>query len=372
MSTLHALKEKKVEILDLTESNPTHAGFCYPAKEILFPLNSVKNLDYRPEPLGDVKARQAICAMYAREKIFVNPDQVILASSSSEAYSFLFRLLLNPKETVLFPRPSYPLFDFLAQLNDVSMESYPLVYHDLWELNEEKFKAAIHKNIKAVVVVNPNNPTGSFIKEDELTRLNQLCREHKIALISDEVFWDYRFEDEKVKAKSLAGNKDVLTFTLGGLSKSLGLPQMKLSWVVVSGPSDDVKKALQRLEIIVDTYLSVNTPSQNALPAWLSLKGKIQKEIIGRLQKNLKILHELCAGTVLKPLNVEGGWYAILQLPEGICEESWVLELLAKHHVFVHPGYFFDLDAGAHVIVSLLSPEDVFKEGIKRIVGHHV
>ncbi len=370
MVQLNALKEKKVPIFDLTESNPTRAGICYPKEKILTPLRDAQNLLYRPEPFGDMKARQAICAMYKRQGIFIEPVQIVLTSSSSEAYSFLFRLLLNPKEAVLFPRPSYPLFDFLAQLNDVVMESYPLAYYDVWELSEEKLKAAIHENTKAVVVVNPNNPTGSFVKEDELTRLNHICRKHKLVLISDEVFWDYRFEDEKKDAKSLVDNKPVLTFTLGGLSKSLGLPQMKLSWIVVSGPQNRVEDALKRLEIIADTYLSVNTPSQNALSDWFLQKEKIQKQIKARIEKNKSVLLKALSETSLSLLRAEGGWYGIIRLCDTETEEKWAMDLLEHHHVFVHPGYFFDLEEGAHLVVSYLTPVDIFEEGIKRIVGY--
>ena len=318
MLRLKELKERNVKILDLTESNPTRAGFSYPGKEILRSLSKPANMLYQPEPFGGLKAREAICKMYKRQGLCVVPSQVVLTSSTSEAYSFLFRLLLNPQEAVLFPRPSYPLFDFLAQLNDVKMQHYPLAYQQGWGVDGQGLKSLRTEKTKALVVVSPNNPTGSFVKEKELAVINQFCQERGLAIISDEVFLDYVFDEEKVKVKSLADNKSVLTFTLGGLSKSLGLPQMKLSWIVVSGPQEEVQEALKRMEIIADTYLSVNTPSQNALDDWFLQKEKIQKQIKKRAEKNRKTLKDALSKTSFKLLHAEGGWYAIVRLADEV------------------------------------------------------
>lgn len=366
MSCLEALKAQKVRIFDLTESNPTRAGFRYP-KQILKPLSRPQNLLYSPESFGDKKAREAVCKMYARRGIFVEPTQVILTASSSEAYSFLFRLLLDPGDAVLFPQPSYPLFDFLAQLNDAQMDFYPVAYEGRWKINKEGFQKAVTSKTKVVTLVSPNNPTGCFVKASELEFVNEACRKNDMAIICDEVFFDYVSAEEKANAKSLAGNSSVLTFILGGLSKSLGLPQMKVSWIIVNGPKDQVSDALKRLEIIADTYLSVNTPCQNALVEWLLLKDKIQKQIKDRVERNKRVLGAFCQKAPLNLLHSDGGWYGILELPPGACEETWALDLLQSDHVFVHPGYFFDFNEAAHLILSYLTPENIFREGLQRI-----
>ena len=366
---LEDLKQEHIKVFDLTESNPTAAGIRYPDSVLRRTLAKKENLLYEPQPFGSLKAREAICQMYQKQRIAVVPSQVILTSSTSEAYSFLFRLLLDPDDAVLFPRPSYPLFDFLSQLNDANIDRYPLNYTTRWEMDLQALQSAVTRKTKAIVLVNPNNPTGSFVTRAELAAINPLCRTSDMAIICDEVFADYGEGALAQAVKTLIGNQDALTFVLGGLSKSLGLPQMKLSWIVVSGPQEKVAEALKRLEIIADTYLSVNTPAQNALPAWLLLKDKIQKDIKARVQRNQKILGEFCAKTSLKLLNSDGGWYAILQLSSTINEEAWCCALLDKQHVFVHPGYFFDLEDGAHIVVSLLTPEDIFKEGVRRIAS---
>lgn len=368
MLALAQLKEKKIKVFDLTTSNPTQAGLAYPDRQILKALSLASNILYQPHPFGQEQARQAIAQMYERQKVMIRPEQIILTSSSSEAYAFLFRLLLNPDEEALFPSPSYPLFDFLAQLNDVDIQPYPLCYQQQWEIDLSVLKEKFSLKTRALVLVNPNNPTGGFVKTKELAVINHLCRERDVAIICDEVFSDYVLDMHKDGVRTLSRNTDALTFVLGGLSKSLGLPQMKLSWIIVNGPEDKVARALERLEIIADTYLSVNTPAQNALPTWLRFKDKIQRPIQARIQKNQKLLQGLCAKTPFKVLSAEGGWYAIIQLPEGLSEERFVEQLLREHHVFAHPGYFFDLIQGAHLVVSLLTPEDVLREGLSRIV----
>lgn len=368
MLALAQLKEKKVKVFDLTESNPTQAGFAFPHRPILQALVLSKSSLYQPQPFGSEEARRAIVQMYARQGVAIRPEQIILTASSSEAYSFLFRLLLNPGEEALFPSPSYPLFDFLGQLNDVDIRSYPFFYKKRWEIDLLALQERFSAKTRALVLVSPNNPTGSFVKAQELEVINRLCQERDVAIICDEVFSDYVINMHKDGVRTLSGNAEALTFVLGGLSKSLGLPQMKLSWIIVNGPSEKVQEALKRLEIIADTYLSVNTPAQNAVPIWLRLKDKIQRPIQARIQQNQKVLQDLCAQTAFKVLSLEGGWYGILQLPEGLSEEQFTEQLLRAQYTFAHPGYFFDLEGEGHIVVSLLTRKDVFLEGIKRIL----
>lgn len=364
---LEQLKKANVPIIDLTESNPTRCGFAYPSREILLPLASDKNLRYEPHPQGSLDAREAVARYYKQQGRDVPVERIFLTASTSEAYSYLFRLLVDAGQEVLFPRPSYPLFQFLGDLNDVALNYYPLVFTDHWHMDFAQLEGCIQPATKAVVLVNPNNPTGSFIKKDELSALNCICGAKNIPIICDEVFVDFAFPGGK-DAVSLAGNDAVLTFVLGGLSKTLALPQMKLSWIIVSGPEELAKEACQRLEMIADTYLSVNTPVQNAVGDWLSFRGQLQEQIKQRTFDNLCFLEEAVKTTQCQLLKPEGGWYAVIRTPSPrVSEEDLVLQLLEKEHVFVHPGYFFDFDQEVFLIVSLLPPSDDFQEGIKRI-----
>ena len=365
---LERLRSNKVSILDLTESNPTRCKFFYLQNNFLSSLSGEKNLQYSPASRGQLKARETICRYYAEKGSAVLPEQIFLTASTSEAYSYLFRLLVNPGEQVLFPSPSYPLFSFLGDLNDVCIDTYRLVYKNKWGVDLEGIEAIICEDTKALVMVNPNNPTGTFIHQEELERINALSQKHHFALISDEVFSDFAFNQDK-NHLSLVGNDQVLTFVLGGISKTLGLPQMKLSWIIVSGPKSLVEDAAARLEIISDTYLSVNTPVQNALPAWLRQRKVIQKEINGRIFQNFQFLKEqINAAPECTLLEGEGGWYAVLSIPDSYSEEKWILAFLNKDHVAVHPGYFFDFETEAHIVISLLPPPSTFQDGIKRIL----
>ncbi|VAW13366.1 Aminotransferase, class I and II [hydrothermal vent metagenome] len=366
----HDLLEKKEEVFDLTISNPTLCQFDYSPKKILEGFQSSKNLVYEPSSCGNVSAREEVVRFYKKRGVCLSCDQIVLVSSTSEAYGFLFRLLTNPGDKVLFPRPSYPLFQFLSDLNDVSLEAYSLQYNQCWSVDVDNLRQTIDAKAKAVVCVNPNNPTGSFIKKQELQIFNELCVEHNCALISDEVFADFGFEEDTDRI-SLTGNKDVLTFILGGLSKTLGLPQMKLSWIVVSGPTDDVSRSLERLEIIADTYLSVNTPAQNALGQWLQLTGFVQNQIRNRIERNYQFLKEQMELVQRCSLFfAEGGWYAVLSVDTELSEEGFVIDLLKEKHVLVHPGYFFDFDQESVIVVSLLLKNKDFIEGINRIVTY--
>lgn len=366
---LECLRREQAPVLDLTESNPTRCGLSYSLEAVLQPLTDEDNISYQPIPAGGLKAREAVSDYYREKGATVPPGRVFLTASTSEAYSYLFRLLANPSDHVLFPRPSYPLFSFLGNLNDVRMGTYPLVYDGQWAIDLDDTRHLFCDDTRAFVLVSPNNPTGSFVRQEELEELNALCRQHNTALICDEVFADFAFERDRDRV-SLVGNDQVLTFVLGGISKTLGMPQMKLSWIIINGPEDLVKKARSRLEVIADTYLSVNTPVQNALPVWLSRRKEIQEGIHARIRENYSFFKEQAreaAGCEL--LRTEGGWYAVLKIPDTYSEEEWVLAFLNRDHVFVHPGYFFDFDREAFIIVSLLPSGPVFRDGIKRIIG---
>jgi len=362
---LSEIEASGAQILDLTESNPTQAGFQYPSDVVLSSLTDPKNLTYHPAPMGLQEARETIAEYYDSKGIYVNSNQILITASTSEAYSMVFRLIANAGEYILMPRPSYPLFHFLAGLSDVELTPYALTYQKDWKIDFEDIRHSFKpKKTKGIVVVNPNNPTGSYIKKDELTKLNQFAEGNQLCLISDEVFSDFQWEKKIEGIASLAGNQKSLTFTLSGISKVLGLPQMKLSWIVVSGPKEIVKQSLERLEIISDTYLSVNTPVQNSLHHWIRLKDKMQKQILKRVLSNRAFLQKYGQ---FELLNAEGGWYAVVKLPKGKTEEEWVLEFLEKDHVLVHPGYFYDFPGESYAIVSLLSETSVFEEAVAKI-----
>ena len=366
--TLEQLKKANVPVIDLTESNPTRCGLDYPSQKILLPLASDKNLRYDPQPQGSLEAREAVARYYKRQGRDVPVERIFLTASTSEAYSYLFRLLVDAGQEVLFPRPSYPLFQFLGDLNDVTLNYYPLVFTGHWYMDLPQLEGCIQPVTKAVVLVNPNNPTGSFIKKDELSGLNRICQTKNIPIISDEVFADFAFSGTKDMV-SLVNNDTALTFVLGGLSKTLALPQMKLSWIIVSGPEELANAACQRLEMIADTYLSVNTPVQNAVAGWLSLKDQFQGPVKQRTSHNLGFLEEVVKTTKCQLLKPEGGWYAVLKIPDILSEEQWTLKFLKEDQVFVHPGYFFDFEEEGLIVVSLLPEPKVFQEGIRRLAS---
>ena len=357
-------------VLDLTESNPTRAALPYPAREILEPLARPPALVYDPTPAGLPAAREAVCAYYAGHGQAVTPDRVLLTASTSEAYAYLFKLLADPGDEVLVPRPSYPLFEFLATLESVRVASYPLVYHGGWTIDLDALERAITERTRAIVLVNPNNPTGSFVKRDELDALVRLARDRECALISDEVFADYAFAPDPRRVATLAGVRDAPAFSMSGLSKVAGLPQMKLGWIVASGPEAPRREAMARLELIADTYLSVATPVQWAAPALLEAGAAVRGAIAQRTRDNLDYFRAAVAREPsFRVLAVEGGWYAILQVPRTRTEEEWVLELLADRDVLVQPGFFYDFESEAFLVVSLLAPPEVFREGVNRIVA---
>ena len=361
---LEDLGKRGIDILDLTASNPTSCDFLYP-EGMLSAFNSLDNFHYHPDACGMDQTRQAVANYYARQKAILSPDDIILTASTSEAYSFLMRLLVNPGEKVLIPKPSYPLFQFLLEINDVNFDYYPLVYDGQWHLDIPALERLVDAKTKAIILVNPNNPTGSYISRAELNFLNELCRKHQMSIISDEVFFEYALNQGDYV--SCAGNQTVLTFVLGGLSKTLGLPQMKCAWIAASGPQGILQESKARLEIIADTYLSVNTPVQNALGLWLDHAPALQGQIISRVNKNWQWLStHLNDHTQL--LSLQGGWYATLRIPAIKSEEEWVLEFIREDHVSVYPGYFFDFDREAYIVLSLLPPAPVFQEGVGRIM----
>lgn len=366
---LVSMRAQGIPILDLTESNPTRCSFNYLKPDILRALDHPDNLVYEPDPQGLPEAREAVCRYYAQRDICVTPEQIFLTAGTSEAYTFLFRLLLDAGEAALTPRPSYPLFDYLSQLNDVVLWQYALAYDEGWRLDGGTLTPSLAKGAKALVWVNPNNPTGNFLKKDEKEMLNKFCHERDLAVIADEVFYDFCLEAKKTQKVSFAGNTEVLTFTLGGVSKTLGLPQMKVSWMVVSGPPDLKKKAIERLAIIADTTLSVNTPSQRALAAWLSMAPEIQAEIMARVRVNRRVVEEASARSRnAKVLACEGGWAAVIAVDTKRTDEELALQWLKECQVHVYPGYFFDFNAENFLVVSLLPKPGVFKEGIDRVL----
>ena len=360
--------EAGLPLADLTASNPTRCGFEYPS-DLLKALTPAQALDYDPQPRGLLAAREAVCAYYYDQGVSVDPAQIVLTTSTSEAYSYLFRLVCDPGSEILVPQPGYPLFDYLAVLDDVRVRPAPLVYDQGWQIDPEGFRRAITAQTRAIVVVHPNNPTGHFTKPWEAVELARLCREFELSLIVDEVFLDYSFGQRSASfaADDLAPTlSDVPVFVVSGLSKIAGLPQMKAAWIVAKGPEH--KAALDRLEVIADTFLSMNAPVQWALPRWLEGREAIQGQIRARTAANLAELdRQLTVLPVISRLDVEGGWYAILRIPALRPDEETVLALL-EAGVWVHPGYFFGLPEAGWLVVSLLGPEREFSTGVTALI----
>ena len=353
-------------VLDLTESNPTHAGFLYPP-DLMRAFDRAGALDYRPAPAGALDAREAVAAYYASRGCPVEAARILLTASTSEAYAYLFKLLANPGDNVLVPRPSYPLFDYLAAMESVEVRQYPLVYHGGWAIDLDGLEAAITAGTRAIVLVHPNNPTGSFVKLAELDALAGLCGQRGLALISDEVFSDYAFAPDHRRAGTLAGVTDCLAFSMNGLSKIAGLPQMKLGWIAVNGPAPLRAEAFEKLEWIADTYLSVGTPVQCAAGALLAAGEQVQMQIRERCATQLSWAREALAGSPANILAVEGGWYITVQVPRVRSEEEWSLELLGREDVLVQPGFFYDFASEAYLVVSLLTAPEIFREGMTRL-----
>ncbi len=371
-ATNRALRERRragLPVHDLTASNPTQAGFHYDAAAILQPLASPAALAYDPDPRGMRFAREAVSAYYADAGAVLPPGQIVLTTSTSEAYSFLFRLLCNPGDEVLLAQPSYPLFDFLAQIDDVRLTPFPLFYDHGWQIDFQGLRERITPRTRAIALVHPNNPTGHLTSPSERAALEQLCATHGLALIVDEVFLDYPLTAPSPAATSFAaGDHPVLTFVLSGLSKIAGLPQMKAAWIATCGPEREVQAALDRLEVIADTFLSMNAPIQHALPTWLAGRQGIQQQIRDRTQANLRTLDAtLARQSLISRLVVDAGWYAVLRVPALESDESLAVRLLEQAGVYVHPGHFFGFPGSGWLVVSLLTPLETFQRGIEAI-----
>ncbi|MFZ0759759.1 MAG: pyridoxal phosphate-dependent aminotransferase [Candidatus Sulfotelmatobacter sp.] len=365
---LEAAKSSGARVLDLTLSNPTRAGFHYDQRQILQSLGSPQALDYDPQPKGLPGARAAVAAYYqTQHRVNLDPERLILTTSTSEGYSFVLRLLCNPGDELLVPKPSYPLFEFLADLEDVKLVPYPLLYDHGWQMDFPSLEKLVTKRTRGVVVVHPNNPTGSYLHNEEQKSLNRFCREHELALIADEVFLDYAHDGEK--QQSFAANQEVLTFTLSGVSKISALPQMKVAWIASSGPAEEVEAALARLEVIADTYLSMNAPIQWAVPVLLEHRKNIQRQLLDRVLGNLAELdRRLAAQKTCRRLHVEAGWYAVLRVPVTQTDEELAIDLLRRKSVLVHPGHFYDFPSDGYLVLSLITPENEFSEGIEKLL----
>jgi alanine-synthesizing transaminase len=412
---LEEVRDRGAKILDLTVSNPTRAGLHYDEAGILGALASPRALDYDPQAKGLLATREAVSGYYrdrsgrgerevasnvSTNRIEVDAERIVLTTSTSEGYSFVFRLLCNAGDELLVPKPSYPLFEFLADLQDVRLVPYPLIYDHGWQMDFPSLERVVTERTRGVVVVHPNNPTGSFVSAGEREMLNSFCRERGLAAIADEVFLDYGLEkfsgnvennsgslhapldrhspiqrlgrDDRVEGHgSFAGNCEVLTFTLSGLSKVAALPQMKVAWVVTSGPREEVAAAMGRLEVIADTYLSMNAPVQWAAPALLEQRKDIQRQLLERVCANLGELDRQLAGQkACERLSLEGGWYAVLRVPVTRSDEELAIELVREKAVVVHPGHFYDFPSDGYLVLSLITEEGEFGEGITRVLEY--
>ena len=405
------LRAGGAQLLDLTASNPTRVGLQYDAEGILGALQSRRALDYDPQAKGLLEARQAVARYYfercspgerdvasnvSTARAEGDPERIVLTTSTSEGYSYVFRLLCNAGDELLVPKPSYPLFEFLADLQDVRLVPYPLIYDHGWQMDFHSLERAVTSRTRGVVVVHPNNPTGSYVHLSERGPLNEFCREHGLALIVDEVFLDYGLGTAGAKAPTpsavelrstgqpgaavptfsevaptFVSNFEVLTFTLSGLSKISCLPQMKVAWIVTSGPPEKVDAALARLEVIADTYLSMSAPMQWAVPVMLEQRKSIQGQLRSRVVVNLAELDRQLAGQrSCERLCVEGGWYAVLRVPVTRSDEDLCIDLARERSVLVHPGHFYDFESDGFLVLSLITEQAIFAEGCWRMLEH--
>jgi alanine-synthesizing transaminase len=355
-------------LVDLTVSNPTECGFQYDAQSILSALSNPAALNYEPNPRGLEVARRAVAQYYAERGAAVSTHEIFLTTSTSEAYSYVFRALCNPDEELLIPAPSYPLFEFLADIQDVRLARYPLVYDYGWQIDFHALEQAITLRTRGVIVVHPNNPTGHFSKAEEMRWLNEICAARGIAILADEVFLDFALKGKQ--PATFASNSGALTFTMSGLSKICGLPQMKAAWLIVSGPEPYKTAALSRLEVIADTYLSMNAPIQLAVPAFLGQRREFQRQLLARVNENLTELdNQIARQKSCSRLEVEGGWNAVIRVPATCSDDDLALELLASKGVYVHPGHLYDFPSVGHVIVSLIVPAEDFARGLDLLLS---
>ncbi len=365
---LEAVRAPGTKLLDLSVSNPTACGLQYDTRAILSAFQNPKALTYHPQPKGLLSAREEVVRYYRDDHhTKLHAESVVLTTSTSEAYSYVFRLLCNPQDEILVPKPSYPLFDFLADLQDVTLVPYSLEYAHGWFVDFQSVIRALTPRTRAILLVHPNNPTGSYVRTEEVQHLNSICRERNLALIVDEVFLDYHFEG--ASPYTFAANQDALTFTLSGLSKIAALPQMKMAWVATTGPDSLVRAALDRLEVVADTYLSLNAPTQWAMTKLFEQRRSLQPQLLQRIRENLVTLKKLLSSqSTCEHLDADGGWYAVLRVSAQRSDEDVVIELLEKQHVLVHPGHFYDFPRDGFLVVSLITPTGVFQQGVSALL----
>jgi aspartate/methionine/tyrosine aminotransferase len=354
--------------VDLTVSNPTRCGFSYASKAILAALSNPGALDYDPQPFGMLAARQAVVEYYAAHGVNMPAASVLLTTGTSEAYSHAFRLLCNAADEALISTPGYPLLDYLADINDVRLVRYPLFYDHGWQINLQQLQRRITAKTRAIIVVHSGNPTGQFVSPAEREELAALCVRHDLVLVADEVFLD--FPIDAAQPQTFANQADALTFTLGGLSKMCGLPQVKFAWIAVTGPDSLKQDALARLEVIADSYLSMNAAVQLAAPALMQQRFSFGEQVRARIHDNLAELdRQLAASTQCTRLEAQGGWSVILRAPVLADGEETAVRLLETHGVLVQPGHFYDLPGDACFVVSLLTQTGEFAEGIRRFLS---
>ena len=375
--TMEEQRQRGAKLLDLSAANPTRCGFSYDTRAIMRALVRRASLDYDPDPRGLISAREAVQDYYAQRGEHVGTSQIVLTTSTSEAYSFVFRLLCDPGDEMLIPQPSYPLFEYLAGICDVTLRPYELVYDHGWQIDFHSLWQAATERTRAVMVVHPNNPTGSYVKPHEGAQLEAFCAEREAAIVADEVFLDFAWDEGQRPSfvtralqhqAASSGDQPILTFTLSGLSKISGLPQMKLAWMVMSGPEQRVRAASARMELIADTYLSMNAPIQHAARELLDQRHTFQQQLMARVRKNLTVLDSQLASSDCRRVDVEGGWYAVVRVPVTRSDEELAVELLERDAVIVHPGHFFDFHQDGYIVVSLITPEAEFAEGLSRLL----
>ena len=360
---LRARRAAGKPVCDLTQSNPTLTELPYDRARLLAALSDERSLVYEPSSFGLISARSAVQGLQRAAGFELSTEQIVLTSSTSEAYGFLFKLLCDADDEVLIPQPSYPLFEHLAALEQVQVTNYELAYDGAWHIDFDSLARARSSRTRALVVVNPNNPTGSFLKRDELRRLVELG----LPIISDEVFSSFALGPDPERVNSVLETDAALVFALGGLSKLAALPQLKLAWLCAAGPSAQLADALARLELISDTFLSPNTPVQHALPEILSSRLPVERALNTRIARNFALLSAELRDTAATPLFLEGGWYAVVRLPALLSEAEWVLGLLEQDGVLTQPGWFYDFSRGAQLVLSLITDEESFALGVSRI-----
>lgn len=374
LTLLYKAKRKYNEkIIDLTSTNPTKLGFSYDTKQIVKHFIDERSLVYEPDPKGLLSAREEIAFYYTEIGKYVHPEDIFIVPSTSEAYSYLFKLLLDADEEVLIPQPCYPLFEFLAKLDMGRVVYYPLVYdyRDGWTPDFKMLEKKITSKTKAILIINPNNPTGSYLKKEDYNRFNMLSEKYNLSLIVDEVFSDYEINAAEKALKSVAGTESSMTFILNGFSKMLGLPQMKFGWILIQGEEGKKQEAIKRLEVIADTYLSVATPIQYAAKILFKTREKIQEEIKQRISRNYDLLKtKYLLNPDIRVLNCEGGWSGILNYENLLIpEDEYVFKLLDTKNVLIHPGYYYDFFTEGYAVLSLLTKPEEMEEGLDRICG---